>query len=270
LVADCLRELKRQRADLLIVKDLPVDSPLLSTSENAAAARLSRQCQQAGFQLLSGLALAYVAIDFASREEYLQRLSRSRRKDIRRKLRTVSSLSIEELETGDRAFHDPSFVEQLYQLYLNVYQQSKFHFDLLTLEFFKSVLQDRQSGGVIVLYWQQQKLIGFNLLYVFNGNLVDKYVGFAYPDAPDANLYFVSWFYNLDYALRHRLKHYIAGWTDPEVKAALGAKFTFTQHAVYLANPILRFIFNKTSRYFECDKSWAEKSGLALAGDERR
>ena len=35
------------------------------------------------------------------------------------------------------------------------------------------------------------------------------------------NLYFVSWMVNLEYALERGLRHYIAGWTDPGVKALL-------------------------------------------------
>lgn len=60
---------------------------------------------------------------------------------------------------------------------------------------------------------------------------------------------------NLEYALQHGLKHYIAGWTDPEVKASLGAKFTFTRHAVYIRSPLLRTLIRRFSNSFEGDRS---------------
>lgn len=44
---------------------------------------------------------------------------------------------------------------------------------------------------------------------------------------------FVSWGYNLDFCIRNNLKAFIAGWTDPEIKAYLGTEFTYTYHAVY-------------------------------------
>jgi hypothetical protein len=64
---------------------------------------------------------------------------------------------------------------------------------------------------------------------------------------------------NLAFALSRKLRHYVAGWTDPEIKAYLGAKFTFTQHAVYVRNPMLRGILGKLSRRFERDKAWFEE-----------
>ena len=72
------------------------------------------------------------------------------------------------------------------------------------------------------------------------------------------NLYFVSWINNLEYAQRNGLKTYIAGWTDPQVKLELGARFTFTRHAVYVRNPILRAILRVISTQFESDRSWRD------------
>ena len=64
---------------------------------------------------------------------------------------------------------------------------------------------------------------------------------------------------NLSFAASRQLSHYVAGWTDPEIKAYLGAKFTFTQHAVYVRNPLLRRILSKFSKLFEHDKAWFEE-----------
>jgi len=58
--------------------------------------------------------------------------------------------------------------------------------------------------------------------------------------------------------LRHGLRHYIAGWTDPEIKRYLGAKFTFTRHAVYVRNPLLRAILRRFSSAFESDRAALE------------
>ena len=86
--------------------------------------------------------------------------------------------------------------------------------------------------------------------------LLDKYMGLAYPQAHDYNLYVVSWFHNLDYARKQGLTHYVAGWTDPEIKRNLGAYFTFTQHAVYVRNPLLRLALKPFKRFFEADAQW--------------
>lgn len=243
---------------LCIIKDLPEESPLLSAADNAAAVTMLNACRQAGGLLIAGQALAYVPIDTVDEEDYLSRLSSGRRKDIRRKLRVRGNLRIEVVNTGSARLEDPAFLVELYKLYLAVYAQSEIHFDKLTAVFFAAVLQDASLDGRLFLYYADAELIGFNLSFIHNGMLIDKYVGFRYPAARTYNLYFISWMENLAYARAQRLTHYVAGWTDPEIKAYLGAKFTFTQHAVYLRNPLLRRLASKFSRHFEHDKSWFE------------
>src|SRR6185437_4867415 len=113
-------------------------------------------------------------------------------------------------------FEDKQFCDELYRLYLNVYGQSKYHFDQLTRSFFTEVFQDAAANGVMFLYRRQDdgRLIAWNLSYEYGGYLVDKYVGFEYPDVRQLNIYFISWFENLEYAISRGLSHYIAGWTE--------------------------------------------------------
>ncbi|MBI3804352.1 MAG: GNAT family N-acetyltransferase [Nitrospirae bacterium] len=267
---EALLEASKQRGSrLIILKDLPSDSPLLSEEENRFAADLLSRCVERGFFPLWGQALAYVKVDFDSMESYLQRQSAARRKNLRRKLKASASIEVEALPTGDERLCDPAFVETLFTLYMDVYRQSEIHFDQLTLPFFRAILQSGEANGVVFLYRQEGKLIGFNLCFVQGGNLIDKYIGFLYPEARAANLYFVSWFHNLEYAIRHRLKFYVAGWTDPEVKRFLGASFTFTRHAVYLHNPLLRALLKRVGRLFEADSNQlrAQRGPSALEAD---
>jgi len=244
------------RYPFLIIKDIPTDATLVGDAAYAYSHRLAEVCSEKRFVLVEGQALAYVPIDFASTEEYLARLSRARRKDLRRKLKSASQLEIEEILTGDARFQDEALLAKFYALYLNVYRQSEIHFDLLTAVFFKALLQDVGSHGVVFVYRVKGQLIGYNICFVENDKLIDKYVGFAYPQARDYNLYAVSWFRNLDYALTHGLRCYVAGWTDPEIKRQLGARFTLTRHAVYVRNPVLRGILAPFKRLFETDQRW--------------
>lgn len=246
------------RYPFLIIKDIPTDATLVGDAAYAYSHRLAEVCSEKGFVLVEGQALAYAPMDFASTEEFLARLSRARRKDIRRKLKSTLDLEIEAVPTGDARFQDETLLAAFYALYLNVYRQSEIHFDLLTMAFFKALLQDVGSHGVVFVYRARGELIGYNICFVENGILVDKYVGFAYPQARDHNLYTVSWFHNLDYALAHGLRCYVAGWTDPEIKRQLGARFTLTRHAVYVRNPVLRKILMPFKRFFEADHQWQD------------
>ena len=237
----------------LIVKDLPDDSVLVGEAAWAWSQQLANACLSRGFVALEGQALAYIPIDFDSVDELLMRRSHARRKNLRRKLKATSSLRIDEIRSGDDAFFDSQLLERLYALYLNVYQQSEIHFDLLTEGFLRAVLQDPSVRGIVFLYYDGSELIGFNLCFREGSMLIDKYIGLAYPQARHHNLYAVSWFHNLDYALTHGFRNYVAGWTDPEVKRELGAKFTFTKHMVYVRNPVLRGILRPLKRFFESD-----------------
>lgn len=245
----------------LIIKDIPQASPLLDAASNAQAQALCDAAERAGFILLEGQALAWVPIDFASGDEYLARLSASRRKDIRRKLRARDGLEIEAIATGSAFFADAGNRAMFFSLYLEVFAQSEVHFDRLGSAFFDAVLQDARSGGIVFVYRREGRLIGWNLCFVQGDALVDKYVGFSYPAARDNNLYFISWMHNLQYACGHGLRRYVAGWTDPQIKAYLGAQFTFTRHAVRPRSRLLRFALRKLARHFESDRAWADAHG---------
>ncbi|MCL1886705.1 MAG: GNAT family N-acetyltransferase [Betaproteobacteria bacterium] len=257
-LADQLLREAGSQYPLLIVKDVPLQSPLLDARCNAFSQAFLQALKARDFFLVDGQALAWVPVDYADSDDYLKRLSSGRRKDLRRKLKTRSSLDIQVCSCGDSRFDDPAFVDLFYRLYLNVFRQSEIHFDLLTREFFHALLRDGNSQGVVFLYYHDGRLIGYNICFVVGDALIDKYVGFEYPAARECNLYHVSWFYNLEYAATHHLKYYIAGWTDPEIKAYLGARFSLTQHAVFVRNPLLRFILRRLSPLFESDKNWAD------------
>jgi Acetyltransferase (GNAT) domain len=265
LAADRLVSALKQRYakqyPFLIVKDVPQASPLLDAASNRYAEEIEVACKAAGFVMVEGQALAYVPMDFASVEDYIAQLSSGRRKDIRRKLRARDELAIESVPLGSECFRNPALLDEYYALYLNVFRQSEVHFDLLSAAFFREVLQDGSSGGVSFEYRHRGELIGYNLCFIAGGLMVDKYVGFRYPEARELNLYFVSWFHNLGYALEQRLTHYVAGWTDPEIKAYLGASFTLTRHAVYIRNGLLRAMLRRVTSWFERDSNWNEARG---------
>ena len=242
------------RHRLTIIKDIPQSSALLDTTQNAYADRFCAAAVDAGFVMVDGQALAYVPIDFSDTDIYLARLTASRRKDIRRKLRSRAGLEIASLATGSACFYDEAVMAEFQALFEQVYAQSEIHFDHPQPAYFARLLREAGSGGIVFTYRREGRLIGWNLCYEIDGKLVDKYVGFRYPDARENNLYALSWMHNLDYAVQQGLTHYIAGWTDPEVKARLGASFTFTRHAVYARNALLRALLRRISSAFEGDR----------------
>jgi len=250
---------------LVVVKDLPDASPLLDDASNRHAAAVTRALAARGFAILAGQGLAWLPIDFRSIDEHLSRRSRGARRDIRRKLRARRDIDVDAVSTGDPIFADPARCRELYVLYRNVYEQSLTRFDLLARPFLDNLLCDGRLQGRVFLYHRHGRLIGFNLCFVYGDALVDKLVGFDYPAARDANLYCVSWMHNVEYALERGLTRYVAGWTDPAVKAHLGARFTLTRHAVYARNPLLRALLHRAAARFEADGRWLAEHAHATA-----
>ena len=249
-----------QEQSLTIIKDLPDVSPLLSEDDNAYAGDLVRAAVERGFIPVEGQALAYLPLDFGDLDGYFAMLSTGRRKDLRRKMKKRDAMDVEVAPLGDARFMEAAFLDELYALYLEVYAQSRIHFDLLSPSFFAALLGGGNGvRGVVVFYRHKGVLAGYNICLVHNGLFIDKYIGFRYPLARELNLYFVSWLVNLEIALQHGCSTYVAGWTDPEVKASLGAKFTFTRHLAWVRNPVLRRVLYPLRHAFESD-------GRALSG----
>lgn len=240
----------------VIIKDIPAEPLLVGGEAFAYTQALVAACRAAGFELMEGQALAYVPIDFDSIDACLGRLSHVRRKNLRRKLRGGAAMEIEAIATGDPRFGNDAFVAEVYALYLQVYAQSEIHFDLLSEAFFRAVLRNEEMNGIMFCYRVGGAMIGWNLCFERNGILIDKYVGFDYPAARAHDLYTVSWFRNLQQALDRGHRAYVAGWTDPEIKRQLGARFTPTLHAVRARNPLLRAAVRVTKRWFEPDRRW--------------
>jgi hypothetical protein len=257
---DFLNSLSKAATDhsFLIVKDLPVEPILVGEAAHRHSQAFVDRAKRSGFLIVEGQALAYVPIDFSTIDEFLARMPKSRRKDIRRKTKDAHHVGIEKVPTGDPGFADEKLLAEYYALYRQVYDQSEIHFDLLSPGFFRALLQDQAAGGIVFTYRVDGNLIGYNLCFVHNQMLIDKYVGFSYPASREHNLYFVSWLVNLQYALEQGLHYYVAGWTDPEIKRHLGARFTFTCHAVYIRNVLLRWALRPFRRLFESDSHWHE------------
>ncbi|MDR2605351.1 MAG: GNAT family N-acetyltransferase [Desulfovibrio sp.] len=254
-ILDAVLRERDERDHITVIKDLPDASPFPDAEDNAFADALVRAARARGFFTLCGQALAYVPIDFSSTDAYLSRLSAGRRKDLRRKLRRGPRPDPEIIVCGDPRCSDPAFVDEVYALYRAVYDQSEVHFDLLSREFFASLLRSRDMGALLFLYRHKGETVGWNICLAHNDLLIDKYIGFRYPAARELNLYFLSWLFNLEYAVNNGFKAYIAGWTDPEVKASLGASFTFTRHAVLVHNRVLRAALYPLRRFFEADRA---------------
>src|SRR5450830_1385143 len=242
---------EREGASIIAFKDvLESDANLLETP-----------LKLVGFSKIENMPVASNLIGFKSFDEYLATLSYSTRKDFRRKLRVKSQITIEEYNGT------PPDLEEIYQLYLNCYENSELKFEKLTLEFFESIAALMPFNCRYVLYRAQGKLIGFNLLLHRDGVLLDKYIGLDYELCRQYNLYFLSWAHNIEMCIRDGFHTYQSGQAAYETKIRLGSKleqtYIFFRHRSQLINPALKLIAN-TLAYTNFDNAVKKQQAATI------
>jgi predicted N-acyltransferase len=191
-----------------------------------------------GYSSVENMPVAKNLIQFNHLDDYLATLSYSTRKNLRRKLKSMQQLRIEEYNGL------PPHLDALYQLYLNCYEKSALKFEKLTLAFFESLAGLMPNQCRFVLYYSEDKLIGFNCLLHGNGVLMDKYIGLDYVKSHQLNLYSLSWLYNIQMCIRDGFHTFQSGQAAYEAKLSLGATLEQTyilyKHRNKLVNPILK------------------------------
>jgi predicted N-acyltransferase len=82
-----------------------------------------------------------------------------------------------------------SFVDEIYPLYLQVFERSRMRFEKLTKDFFRQLGQ-RMNDKVRFFAWRRgNTLLAFSLCMVQGDSLYAEYVGFDYAVALDLHLY---------------------------------------------------------------------------------
>jgi predicted N-acyltransferase len=213
---------------LLAVKDADGQDGLWTTAARSA-----------GYQSVPGMPSATLEIDFADMDGYLAKLSAATRKDMRRKLKSQAGLRIEHRDniTG--------LEERVLDLYNQTRQRSNLQFEDLTEAYFTGVLERLGKQAFCILYFIDNDLIGFNLLLHNGKTLLDKFFCMETARGPAQNLYFISWFVNLQFCLQAGLARYQSGQAGYETKLRLGSRMTPTQmyfrHRRPLVNLALRW-----------------------------
>jgi predicted N-acyltransferase len=239
LVAAFEEMAKAEGCSLTGVKDLP--HPLLDELGAPLAAR--------GYASIDGLATAWLDIDFATIDEYLSRLSASTRKDMRRKLRSGARVRIERrTEIGD-------LLPRIMDLYRATRSRSEWQFEDLTETYFTGILEHMAGRAFCVCYFVDDQLLAANLLVHDGRSLIDKFFCMDAEEGRRHNLYFLSWFTNLEYCLEHRMRRYQSGQAYYENKVRLGSRLTSNLMFFRHRNPVLQALLRLVSPMFSVDET---------------
>jgi hypothetical protein len=161
---------------------------LIVLKEFSAKHRQALQCsRQYGFTRLPSLPMVSLNIEYTSFNEYMTRaLSRATRKDLRRKFKAAGRAAPIEMSVVTDV---SPFVDEVYPLYLQVYERSNLHFEKLTPEYLCE-LGRRMPDKVRYFIWRQNgRAIAFSICMVQGDTIYDEYVGLDYSLALKLHLY---------------------------------------------------------------------------------
>lgn len=195
-----------------------------------------------GFGQVTNMPVATNLINYKDFDEYLASLSYVTRKGLRRKMKSLEHLRIEEFDGL------PPNMEAVYQLYLETFDRSDLQFEKLTQEFFEAIPGLMPNNTRFVLYYAEDQLIAFNLIVHRDGVMLDKYIGMHKGLAKKYNIYFISWLHNIKMCIRDGFHTYQSGQATYETKLHLGAKlkqtYIFFRHRNRLLNQPLKLLAN--------------------------
>jgi hypothetical protein len=142
---------------------------------------------QSGFARAPSMPMTMLDIGYDSFEAYMAKaLKSSSRKKLRKNLEATAGIpDIRMSVTGDAT----SFVDEIYPLYLQVFDRSRMQFEKLTKDFFRQLGQ-RMSDKVRFFVWRRgNTMVAFSLCMVQGDSLYAEYVGFDYAVAIELHLY---------------------------------------------------------------------------------
>jgi len=232
-----------RHASLIVFKDF-------RSEDTAVLDRLTDE----GFFKTDSFPSAVVDVTAGSFDEYLSGLSHATRKDLRRKLKKARSradISVAVVDSADVVLDD------VYRLYLQTYHAGATKFEKLTRDFFLHISHHLGPRCKYFLYYVNGKLAAFNLCFLHDDLLIDKFIGFDYDLSRDYSLYFFSWCYNIQWCIQHGIHHYQVGQTDYAPKTQLGGRlvplYAYARHTNPVINSFLkilaRFLNREPVRY---------------------
>lgn len=237
LICGFERAARRERCSLMGLKDVAEhDRPLWA----AATAGL-------GYQPVASLPIAHLDIDFPSVEAYCARLGPGTRKDMRRKLRVADRVRIEVRANVD------DVIDRIMALYADTLSRAEMSLETLTRDYFLGALYEMPDRAFFVLYFEGEDLLAANLVLLDGQTLLDKYFCMDAVRGRALNLYFLSWFTNVQFCLDRGLSRYQAGQAAYEVKLRLGSRLTRTDNWFRHRNPLVNGVLQAFAPLFAVD-----------------
>jgi hypothetical protein len=222
---------RRLRAPLVVLKEFPAElRPALQVFRDRGYSRIP--------------SMPYVALDldFRDFDEHMTRsLSGSVRKDLRRKFRDAAAGPPVLMEVLDDI---SGCVDELYPLYLQVYERSKLRFERVTPEYLARLGRELPERARFFVWTREGRPVAFNACLLHDGVLWAEYLGLDYRCALDLHLYFVVTRDEINWCCRNGVRRYCSTSLSYDPKLHLRFRLLpldlYVRHANRWANAVLR------------------------------
>jgi hypothetical protein len=197
-----------------------------------------------GYARLASLPYVTLNLDFKNFDDHLATLSKNARKDFRRKFRAEKEhppLSMEVVTDIS------SRLDDLYPLYLQVYERASLRFEKLTPEFFRRLGREMPDRARFFIWSMGGKPVGFYSCLLHDGILWIDYMGMDYGVALDLHLYFVMKRDALNWGCRNGVRKYCGGPLNYDPKLHLGCRLKPMDLYASHVNPLLNGILTRLS-----------------------
>jgi hypothetical protein len=204
-----------------------------------------------GYARVATLPIATLGIP-ASEEAYINGLSANMRSNMRRKLKRAKEMRVEIRDSVD------GIEEQIFSLREATRRRAETDYDAfaeISPSYFRQVLGHLGERAKLLLYWRGDDLIGFALVLLEPGRLLEKYNGMCYPEGPDNGVFFLNWMTQVRLCIEHGIPQLHAGETTYLTKARLGCKLHRSWIYFRHGHRALNGIFALLSRWFAFDST---------------
>jgi predicted N-acyltransferase len=229
---------KHARASLIVMKEF-------SSSHRPAMACMSND----GYARVPSFPMTRLRLDFADFETYLTTvLSKNARKSLRKNLRDAEAAGRIALEVLDDV---SPVVDEVYPLYLQVFERATMRFEKLTKEYLCRLGRDMPDKARFFVWRIDGRAVAFAVTMVSGDALFDLYLGMEYPLALELHLYFYTFRDVINYALARGLKTYCSTPLGYDPKLRLGCDLMPLDLYVRHRNPIANLFMKRILPWLE-------------------
>jgi hypothetical protein len=219
-----------------------LDAQMIVLKEFPRAVRREFACfEREGFGRAPSMPMTTLDIDYDSFDDYMEKaLSAKMRRDLRKKFRAAESANLEMTVTDNAA----SFIDEIYPLYLQIYERSSFHFEKLTKDYFRRLGTEMNDKTRFFIWYRGNTLMAFALCMVEGEEIFAEYIGLDYAFALDLHLYHYISRDVISWAIAHGYKRFRSSGLNYDPKLHLRHRLDpidlYVRHVSPLANWIMR------------------------------